>query len=824
MSTANTETVTSSTTTTRTITAILGRAPVTWLLIAVMWLLAVLNALDKGISDAVVSMGLTGRTLGAVVALTFMALAFVLPAERTLGSLKTLCVGVVSQLVSVPVAFVAAHGIEEVGLNRWGDDLLSATALSPIGFIVGTAGFTSAWMPRLWQRRVRLSVLALTVTMALYGGTFSDVLGVTASALSILAGILWAVFAPRTKAERPSAFHRASVPERRVLTALVLGIVAIGPVFVALDPLAEGPFSQVTRLMWSFNSANYHAAEICQAAPAGQACLAAFDVARVHGVGPAIASLMPLLIQLVLCFGLVRGRRLAWWLSGAVQLLVIAVLLAQLRDFGEDGLVLYGVNLAAVVLPWAVCLVVLVWNRRVFHIHESARALGKAAVKIAAAFVITAALWFFGALLFKGGFVETATAGTILAELPLRYVPPVVATLLPLKLAPTIWLTWALYEWVGTLFWMYTVWVVYRMFATPANPEAAEAREHARTILEQGSGDHLSTMTLWKGNRYFFNDKSYVAYRVHNGIALTLGEPVGSDPQTTAAAFEEFAREHGWRPAWYSVRESFTRPGFRRLEVAEEAVLDTSNTEFKGKKFQNIRTARNKAGKEGVATRWTEWKDLDLATRNKIAELSEEWASDKALPEMGFTLGGVNELREEGTKLLLALGEDGTLHGVTSWLPVRENGSVMGYTLDVMRRADHGFKGAIELLISEAMIIAAGEGCAWISLSGAPLSGTPEEPGLLDALLTRLGEEMEPLYGFRSLAASKRKFQPEEHKWYLAYNDELALPAIGLAVVHAYVPDMRAADAARAVKTWLAERKQAKAEQSRTNRSATEQH
>ena len=113
------------------------------------------------------------------------------------------------------------------------------------------------------------------------------------------------------------------------------------------------------------------------------------------------------------------------------------------------------------------------------------------------------------------------------------------------------------------------------------------------------------------------------------------------------------------------------------------------------------------------------------------------------------------------------------------------------------------------MLISEALIIAASEGCAWISLSGAPLAGTPEEPGLLDVLLTRLGEEMEPLYGFRSLAASKRKFQPEEHKWYLAYNDELALPAIGLAVVHAYVPDMRAADAARAVKTWLAERRQA---------------
>ncbi len=798
---------------------LLWRTPVTWVLIVLMWALVIVTYAAPGLDGITQTIGLTGRTFGTVVALTLMALAFVLSSEYRLGSLRTLAVGIVTQLISVPLAYVAAHGIEELGLNRWGDDLLSSTDLSPIGFIVGTAGFASAWMPRPWQRRVRVSILALTLTMALYGGTLSDVLGVTASVLSIAAGIAWSVFAPRTNAQRPTAFHRASVPERRVLTALILGMVAIGPAFVALDPLAEGPFSPVTRLMWSFNSAAYHATELCQAGPASQGCLAALDVARVQGVGPAIASFMPLIIQLVLCFGLIRGRRLAWWLSALTQLLVIAVLLAQLWDLSQEGLVLYGVNLAAVVLPWTTCLVVLIWNRRVFHIHESARALGQAAGKIAAAFVITAAFWGVGALLFKDGFVETATAGSILAELPLRYVPPVVATLLPLKLAPTTWLTWTLYEWVGTLFWMYTSWVVYRMFATPANREAAEARERARAILEQGSGDHLSSMTLWKGNRYFFNDNNYVAYRVYNGIALSLGEPVGSDPQVTASAFEDFAREQGWRPAWYSVRESFNRPGFRRLEVAEEAVLDTSNTEFKGKKFQSIRTARNKAGKEGVTTLWTEWKDLDLATRNKIAELSEEWVSDKALPEMGFTLGGVTELREEGTKLLLALGEDGTLHGVTSWLPVRENGSVVGYTLDVMRRADHGFKGTIELLISEAMIIAAGEGCAWISLSGAPLSGTPEEPGLLDALLTRLGEEMEPLYGFRSLAASKRKFQPEEHKWYLFYNDELALPAIGLAVVHAYVPDMSAADAARAVKTWLAERKQAKAERGATEHS-----
>ncbi len=796
---------------------ILRRYSVTWLLIAVMWALAIWAGIDPGIASFVQGIGLTGRTFGAVVALTLMAVAFVLPAERTLGSAQTLAVGLAAQLACVPVAYVAAHGIEAAGLNRWGDDLLSATALSPIGFIVGTAGFASAWMPRLWQRRVRLAVLALMATLVLYGGTFSDVLGMTAASVSILAGILWAVFAPRTSAARPQALRRSSVPERRVLTAIVLAVVAIGPLFVALDPRAEGPFSQVTRLMWAENAAAYHAAAACHHDAMGAACHAALDVARVHGVGPAVASLAPLLIQLVLCFGLVRGRRLAFWLSAVVQVLVIAVLVVQLRDFGEEGLVLYGVNLAAVILPWAGCLGVLLWNRRAFPLREAASTLIRAGARIAVVFLATAALWCLGAWLCKDGFLVPATAGAILAELPLRFVPPVVATLVPLQLAPATWATWALYEWVGTIFWLSAAGVLYRLFATPADPAAACDRERARAICVQGTGDHLSAMTLWSGNRYFFaslgDAESYVAYRVHNGIALTLGEPVGSAPVgEVAAAFEDFAREQGWRPAWYSVRESFSRPGFRRLEVAEEAVLDTSNTEFKGKKFQNIRTARNKAAKEGVTTVWTTWAELDMAGRNKIAELSEEWVLDKALPEMGFTLGGVAQLREEGTRLLLALGPDGTLHGVTSWLPVREGGAVVGYTLDVMRRADHGFKGAIELLISEAMVVAAGEGCAWISLSGAPLSGTPEEPGLLDALLSRLGQEMEPLYGFRSLAASKRKFQPEEHKWYIAYDDELALPAIGLAVAHAYVPDLRPADAARAVKTWLAERKQAKAQ------------
>lgn len=773
------------------------KAPVTIWAVAVIWVLFLFDQIVGGV-PFVLSSGLTSSSLGGAVALTLMAV-LALPAEWLLGSVKYLVSGLIAQLTSLPVSIFLARIVEHFGLWEWGGNLLRHNHVSPIGFFVGAAGFASAFMPQLWRRRVRVGILALTLTMVFYSGSFSDLVGFTAAVLGVSVGMV-------ATSERFRV--SGSVGERRVLSALFVGAVAIGPLLVALNSHAQGPFSPVTRLMWASGLSAFEAAAECHASASSRACADAINFARVYGLGPAIAGLIPLIIQLVLCVGLLRGRRLAWWCSSIVQVLVMVVLILQLFDFKTDGVRFDGINLAAVIIPWLACLGMLLLHRRAFRVQENGRLMRRAVVRVGVALCICAALWVGGAYLLRDGFVSTATWSDIFFELPFRLLPPIVSLIFPSVLMPSSSVTWALYEWVGTLWWLVFAWTLFRIFSVSADPDKDDARAHARELLEAGSGDHLSFMTLWSGNRYFFNsaDDTYVAYRASNGVALSLGEPVGADVVGCAAEFEEFAREQALRPAWYSVRSSFKRPGFKHLEVAEEAVLSTANTQFKGKKFQNVRTARNRAEKEGVRTLWTSWADLDLGLMQKIVELSEEWVLDRALPEMGFTLGGVPEMRVQGTRLLLAVGSDGVLHGVTSWMPVRAEGKLVGYTLDVMRRSDSGFKGVIELLLSEGLVIAAAEGCQWISLSGAPLAGSPEEPGLLDSLLSRLGQAMEPLYGFRTLAASKRKFQPEEHAWYLAYDDELALPAIGLALAHAYVPTLRAADAARAVRTWVAGR------------------
>ena len=120
---------------------ILTRFPVSLSILVIMW---ALHLVDFPTSHW---LALTTAHPGGAIILSALIVLWLVPAEWRLGSLRTLAVGVVSQLISVPLSIVLARGIETVGLNRWGNDLLSDTFLTPIGFIAGAAGFASALLP-----------------------------------------------------------------------------------------------------------------------------------------------------------------------------------------------------------------------------------------------------------------------------------------------------------------------------------------------------------------------------------------------------------------------------------------------------------------------------------------------------------------------------------------------------------------------------------------------------------------------------------------------------------------------------------------------------
>jgi lysylphosphatidylglycerol synthetase-like protein (DUF2156 family) len=234
---------------------------------------------------------------------------------------------------------------------------------------------------------------------------------------------------------------------------------------------------------------------------------------------------------------------------------------------------------------------------------------------------------------------------------------------------------------------------------------------------------------------------------------------------------------------------------WKAIEVAEDSVMSLDNVEFSGKSWQDVRTALNKAGKQEIELLPTQWSECGPVFIDQLRAISGEWVGDKALPEMGFTLGTLREANDADVRLHLAVGPDKTVEGFTSWMPVAENGEVVGWTLDLMRRRDTGFRPVMEFLIGASARQFHKEGYRFISLSAAPLAKAPADLAgsgdeqVLQRLLNLMGTVLEPYYGFQSLFRFKEKFKPEHRPLYLVFPDETALAEIGLAVARAYVPD-----------------------------------
>ena len=278
--------------------------------------------------------------------------------------------------------------------------------------------------------------------------------------------------------------------------------------------------------------------------------------------------------------------------------------------------------------------------------------------------------------------------------------------------------------------------------------------------------------------------------------------PAGEDRDRLAAAVDEFttmSEANGLTPCLFSVgketADAAARRGWRTVQVAEDTIVDLPELQFTGKSWQDIRSALNKAKKDDITFRMTTLADEPFSVLAQVRAISEEWVGDKGLPEMGFTLGSVEEALDRDVRVGLAVDPTGSIHGVTSWLPVYgEGGVVQGWTLDVMRRRPDGFRPVVEFLIASSALEFKEQGAQFVSLSGAPLARSDDgaDAASMDRLLDMLGAAMEPLYGFRSLHAFKKKFKPRYEPVFLCFRDEADLPRIGIALTRAYLPDATA--------------------------------
>ncbi|WP_210481070.1 bifunctional lysylphosphatidylglycerol flippase/synthetase MprF [Naasia sp. SYSU D00948] len=728
------------------------------------------------------------------VALVALAL-LVAPAERLMGAWRTLLVALLAPALGASAGMLL-QGADILGLGAWND---GRAVIDPLAPAVGALMAASVSAVRLWRRRIRILGVSALLLMVLYSGTSVDLFRFLTALAGLVLGLV--LLAER----RPTVtWARSSQHEARTLLAGLVLAAAVAPFAAIASGMPWGPLHPLGLLLQPGASG----AAGCADQVATPACVAELALARLSGPGPVLLSVLPLLVLALAAYGMLRGRRVAAWLAATVNLLLAGlaafyfVILPAVPD--GDQLELVAPDRALVPIALSVLLPLGLAVRIAFALpHFTVRpgwpALRRYLGTIAAAAAGSAVLYVGAGFLLRTQFEPPVTLFALLVDLPERFVPVGYLTLRELQFVPAGLAADLVHAWVGPAFWAVVLVATAVVIYEAAGREKAGDLGRIRAMLRQEGCGSLSYMATWQGNDYWFTDdgRLAVAYRVVSDVALTTGPPIGprAGRAEAALAFAAHCGDNGWIPAFYGIdeglRSALQERGWHATEVGDDAVLDPQTLVMAGKRWQDVRTSLNRARKLGFTDEWTTWEQLGLAARSQIEAISEDWVAARNLPEMDFTLGGLDEMQDPEVRLLLAVDPAGRIDAVTSWLPTYSEGEVIGWTLDVMRRRADSMNGVVEFLIARMLHRAKERGLSFVSLSAAPLSRAVQPTGdLAGSVLGFLGRRLEALYGFRSLLAFKLKFQPVFRPLHLAFPDAVMLPPVAMAIARAYLPEL----------------------------------
>ncbi len=663
--------------------------------------------------------------------------------ERRVGAARSAAVLFGTQLIGTGLAAVVLWPLD----NRswaWAATLADQVDLGLSAGALGILGAATALLRPTLRRRVRGAVAVYLIVLVFKSGLLWDVEHLLSFAAGVLAGP-WAV------GRRPEPLRSRLHPvTARLAVSIVIVAVAAANLVESIYPGLGGPFG------------------------AGHAMHA-----PMRGL-PLIAG--ELLVVLLVADSLRRGRAAAWWLAaaGSAAILLDSVLAGRGPARWSDAI------FAALVFG------LLIRYRNAWR-WRTPDGFARACLRRVAVTV--------------GGFAGVWL--TVLALIP-NQVRPAATPLLsgrellsritfnPGPLHPTGPLAHVLFTLLGVA-WAVTLLVVLVPWLYADRGPESSAREALSQLLRIHGGGSLGWMRTWPAFSSWTTRDGAVAisYCVVGTVAIAIGDPVGDQDAFAGAVreFRQFCRFAGWTPCWFAATSDLVEraPGLRSTQIGEDTVMDLTTLEFVGKSWQDVRTARNRAEREGIRIVTGRLADYPADLRARVEAISREWVSAKSLPEMGFTLGTVGHALDPEMRTHIALDAGGEVHGVTTWLPMYAGGAVVGWTLDVMRRRPEGFRPVMEYLIAESAMAFKAEGYRTLSLSVAPLARrTPltGRPTMIDRSLDVMSKVLEPAYGFRSLLAFKAKFHPEFQPVYLVYQGPAELLTISLAIGHAYLPHL----------------------------------
>jgi phosphatidylglycerol lysyltransferase len=447
------------------------------------------------------------------------------------------------------------------------------------------------------------------------------------------------------------------------------------------------------------------------------------------------------LLLLFVAYGLAHRLDGAWWL--ALMLAAGGLVLSVLRGSGLLELSLLGLLAAS-----------LLTSRRRFD--RRARMLTPTLTPgwwLAVACVIAAATWL---LFFAHRDVEYSRQLWWRFELDENAPRAMRATLATVLLAGAVGL-WSLLR--------------------PAQTRAARPlpEELARAVAIVEAQDRADANLVRMGDKALLltpEADAFIMYGRRGRSWIALYDPVGPAGQRVELVwrFVELADAQGGRAAFYQVRPEmlplYIDAGLQPLKLGEAARVRLSAFELKGKARQPLRTAINRAEREGITFEVLRPEAVPPILP-ELEEVSRLWLEQHKAREKAFSLGSFEPGYVASQPVALVRGQDRRVIAFASLLDTPTTRTDM--SVDLMRHRPDMPPGTMDFLFTRLLMMAKEQGYAFFDLGMAPLSGLAAHR--LAPIWYRLGglvfHRGERFYNFRGLRAFKEKFDPVWEPRYL---------------------------------------------------------
>jgi phosphatidylglycerol lysyltransferase len=321
-------------------------------------------------------------------------------------------------------------------------------------------------------------------------------------------------------------------------------------------------------------------------------------------------------------------------------------------------------------------------------------------------------------------------------------------------------------------------------------PATTAERDRAKSIVEAHGRSPLARLALLDDKSYFFSPGgSIIAFVSKSRIALTLGDPIGSQEDSAAciSAFKTLCAANDWEAVFYQVRpdylEIYQSAGFKSLCIGQEAVVDLPAFTIAGGENKSIRTPVNRLTKmnyhaDVIAPPLTH----ELMTELRV--VSDEWLTNMNGTEMHFSVGWFdNDYIQDGAVIVIR-DPQGQVNAFANIVPEYQRHEV---SIDLMRHRRETENGLMDFLFVSLLQWAKDTGYHSFSLGLSALSGLGEhsDDPAIERALHYIYEQVNQFYNFKGLHAFKAKYHPNWEPRYLIYPNAASLPAIALAMAQA---------------------------------------